>query len=80
MKLFYFNPNTYGEQAFVCADSVELAKIALSNELVKIDEKVKPRWDPVSDKNNLINKMINQLDGYTIEEIEPMTVIWAEIS
>jgi len=74
MKLYYFNPNGYAEQAFVCAESKE--------EAIRAVEKAYPdyykRCDGTWDKNGL-NKMIIPTGKRTIDEIEPGQVVFSEI-
>jgi len=89
MKLFYFNPNGYGEQAFVAAETREEAIKAL---LATKPEKLP--WGTDDDQNrhneyyqDKINKMVNCLphykgskDRYTIDEFPAGSVIFSEIA
>lgn len=87
MKLYYFNPNDYGEEAFVCAESLEDAK----NALLKTKKEVPPGpernkngifrnevWE-ANYHNNMIDNMVNCKNKYTIDEFEPGQVVFSEI-
>lgn len=69
MNLYYFNPEGYGEEAFVCAESIEKAKEYLKNQ--KFDN---PRDEKYY--RDVINEMIN---NYKIEEHPVGHVVWSEI-
>lgn len=82
MKLFYFNPRTYGAEAFVCAESKEKAVEYLKASKPEI-------WPGISEAGaerenswhqQKIEMMVNQQDGYTIDEFEPGEIVWSEIS
>jgi len=53
MKLYYFNPNGYGQQAFVCAESKELAIEALKNH--KIDDNEMCKEFMISTIDEMVN-------------------------
>lgn len=77
MKLYHFNPNTYGQQAFVCAENKELAIQALRlafNKSIKNDPGCKDYY------NRKFREMSNCLEKYTIEDHDPNHVCFAEIS
>lgn len=88
MNLYYFNPNDYGEEAFVCAESLEDAK----NALIKTKKEVPP--GPDRDENGILNTviwdayyhniriedMVNCKNGYTIDVFAPGQVVFSEIS
>ncbi len=64
MKLFYFNPNNYGETAVVMAENKEAAIEKLKAS--------KPDGDSDWDKKyhaEKIDQMVNCKNGYTIDEI-----------
>jgi hypothetical protein len=76
MKLYYFNPNGFGEEAFVCAESKEKA--------IEYLLKTKPEGIPITDFNkeyheNMLNNMTNELNGYSIDEFKPGEVVFSEI-
>jgi hypothetical protein len=87
MKLYHFNPNDYGEEAFVCAESLEEAK----NALIKTKKEIPP--GPERDENGMLNSliwdahyqnskvdnMVNCVNGYTIDEFESGQVVFSEI-
>lgn len=79
MKLYYFNPNTYGEEAFVCASSLEEAKQSLLKLKKEISEDLKGSWSIKYD-NEKIDRMLNCVDKYTIDEFEIGEVVFSEIS
>lgn len=76
MRLFYFNPNNYGEEAFVMAETLEAAKEALrrapspgrGSEFHKAYHQEK------------IGKMINLKDGYTVDEYGEGEVVFSELA
>lgn len=85
MNLYHFNPNNYGEEAYVCAESREKAIEALK--ATKPDrspeDDIKCNCDPNHSKEyheSKINNMVNCLDGYTIDEYPVGTVIFSEIA
>jgi hypothetical protein len=83
MKLFHFNPNNYGEQAFVVADNKEQAIEFLKNskpELNGVNEEDQYSKILVEYHKQKINAMIDCLDGYTIDEHPVGHVIFSEIS
>jgi len=72
MKIFFFNPNDYGEEATVVAENKEQAI-----------ERLKATT-PIHGDNqyhkDMVNKMVNCLDGYTIEEYPIEHVIFTEVA
>lgn len=75
MKLFRFNPNGYGEQAFVVAATKEDAIEALKTSVHNMDDN--DNKDHYQDK---IEVMIDEAGGYTIDEINPLDIVWSEIA
>lgn len=81
--MYYFNPNTYGKQAFVMADSTEKAKEYLlkyrkfpgTTGLDEETEKI-----VIELHNEILDNMSNLKDGYTLEEFGVGEVKFAEIS
>lgn len=85
MYLFYFNPNSYGEEAFVCAESPEDAKAALTkfyenkiNKLQHFDKKVNDFLE--DDYRQTLDLMVNCREGYTIDKFSPGEIVLSEIS
>lgn len=82
MKLFYFNPNDYGSEAFVCAESLEDAKKALINTkqelLPDLPENKDNRWNAIY-HNKMIDEMIKSSGKRTIDEFEPGQVVFSDI-
>ncbi len=78
MKLYYFNPNNYGEQAFVCAESPEKAKEYLLNSLVTYVANP-TNWVDEYDREK-VSVMANLEQGYTLEEYPVGKVCFSEIS
>lgn len=82
MKLFYFNPHSYGMEAFICAESKEKAIECLL--MSKPD--THPNYSESLQKdaeiwhNKKIQMMVNCTSGYTIDEFEPGQIVWSEIS
>ncbi len=76
MKLYYFNPNSYGTEAIVCAETKEEAIAALLKTKVSV-----VRDDDYLGQihNEDIDDMVN-LKGYTLEEIEPRIPLFTERS
>lgn len=74
MRLYYFKPKSYGEEALVTANSLEDAHKALRKSAKEIDGQSK--W---TSRSKTAEEMIAQ-DGYTIEVHEPLSVIWTEVS
>lgn len=84
MKLYYFNPNTYGGQAFVMAESLEKAKEYI------LKAKKEPNLLDFGDgeraidlnqfHNERMEDMANLRNGYTVEEFDVGHVVLAEIS
>jgi len=82
MNLYYFNPNGYGEEAFVCAESKEKAI-----EYLKTSERYRGSGEetPEMEKRNIeyherkIKEMTSGVDGYTVEEYPPGEVVFSEI-
>lgn len=83
MKLYYFNPNDHGSQAFVMAESSEKAKEYL------LKSKIEPRILDFGDGqiinlNDLRNAVIDGVGNlemkYTLDEYGVGEVIWSEIS
>ncbi len=81
MKLYYFNPNTYGAEAFVCAESKEQAKEYLSKTRKKEGESP-DNIDCILNqlRNEALDNMLNLVGKYTLDEFEPGKVVFAEIS
>ena len=93
MKLFYFNPNDYGTEAFVCANSKEEAIEQVKNALIEEDKATRERnwrtYDPILlEKANKqwdiylasqIDNMCNEKNGYTIDEYPVGKVVFSEI-
>ncbi len=80
MKLFYFNPNSYGKEFFVCADTKTTAFLDVLDFLNK--EAARERYTHYYvDMYSLWCKHSpsNMPEGYTIEEHEPHHVVQTEI-
>jgi tellurite resistance protein len=69
MRLYHFNPNTYGMEAFVCAENKQKAIEAL---------KKNTNYSKFF-KKKIIN-MTNETDGYTIDEHDVGEVVFSELS
>jgi hypothetical protein len=67
MKLYYFNPNDYGIEYFVMADSEENAIKSLNKHLISNGGGSRKWGDPY-------------FKGYTIDVYEPGQVIESEIA
>lgn len=85
MKLYYFNPNNYGAEYFVCSESKEMAFKSLLNFLrKKVDDDIKNNFIADYDIRKLdmfLSCSSKELPvEYTLEEYEPNTVIHTEIS
>lgn len=83
MKMYYFNPNTYGRQAFVIAESPEKAKEYLLRYrkfpgTTRLDEEVEKIV--IELHNETLDNMVNLKDNYTLEEFGVGEVKFAEIS
>lgn len=84
MKLYYFNPNDYGQEAFVLAENKEKAKEYLLKQ--KLPPKITkamydyPEYDASLFHNEMIDDMVNLKDKYTLEEHGVGEVIFSEIS
>ncbi len=86
MKLYYFNPNDYGEEWFVVANSEDEAINHLNKHLLQKFEKnpdggTKPlKWgDSYFQKKVLPNGVVLR-NGYTIDIYEEGQVVETEIS
>lgn len=75
MKLFHFNPNGYGEEAFVMAKDKEAAIQAVKKTKADAHDSKSVREYHA----HMINDMINSTGGYTIEEYPVGHVIFSEI-
>ncbi len=74
IKLFHFCPDAYGEEAFVAAISKESA--------IEFLKRTTPQGNTpfyVEYHKEKINKMINCLEGYTIEEHNMGEVVFGEV-
>ena len=87
MKLFYFNPNDYGQTAYVCAENKEEAINYLKKKVDKIIEDYNNKYDyeelkqhMIEFKQQVLDNMINCKDKYTIDEYNVGDVILGEIS
>lgn len=69
MKLIHFKPKRYGEEAFVCAESVNQAKEILRNQ--------KFRNPP--DEEYYRRVIEDMITNYSIEEHPVGEVVWTEI-
>jgi len=73
MNLYYFNPNSYGEEAFVCAESKEKAIEYLK---LTITEKSSDY-----DKKKILNMTNPTIENeYSIDEYPVGKVVFTEIS
>lgn len=85
MKLYYFNPNSWGAEYFVTSSSKNEAHVSLLNHLKKRSEEDKcygqfykedlEEWQKVD-----INNPDTFPKGYTLDVIEPNTIVQTEIS
>lgn len=86
MKLFFFKCNTYGEEAAVCAETLEQAHAALRACKPKVSDDASATEKYLAESEcALIEKMIsgdaNEWgDHYVVEVHEPGHVIWTETS
>ena len=69
MNLYYFNPDGYGEEAFICAESKEKAIEYLKNTTID-------KWwwssNPSESEKQAFSRMINDMTTrYKIEEHPP---------
>lgn len=85
MNLYHFNPNNYGEEAYVCAESKEKAIEALkaTKPYATPEDDVACNREPGYSRQcheEKINRMVNCLDGYTIDEYPMNHVIFSEIA
>ncbi len=76
MKLYYFNPNSYGDEFLTVASSEEEAIAALNKWLEKTDY---PRWGYGKDSEPLYWGH-ERLKDYTIEVYNPGEIVHTEIS
>jgi hypothetical protein len=76
MKLYYFNPNNYGDEFFVMSSSPDAAKNALMDYFNRIPEKDKWHFEYFIES---LKKGILP-NGFTIEEYEKNVVIKSEIA
>ncbi len=74
MKLFYFKPDSYGEEALVCAETEEQAINALR---ANVDEEAHAEFRQYRARN--VEDMINRR-GYTLIVLDPGKVVWTEVS
>ena len=79
MKLFYFNPNGYGEEAFVVAENRKKAIKALKATKCKKDNKLIDGFLKDYHKKKIHN-MVNCLGDYTIDEFPVGHVVFSEIA
>lgn len=79
MRLYYFNPNDYGEEAFVMAENEDQAKDALIIGLAKfVDD---PRISDFAKEyeKSKVKSMVEGLSKYTIDSFGPGEVVYTEI-
>jgi len=77
-KLYYFNPHTYGETAFVVAETKEQAIQYLKDSKQKYEDTEYMKWWEYHKEH--IEKMLDPKEGYTIDEYEQGQVFFSEIS
>ena len=70
MKLFFFNPNTYGTEAFVMAGSKE--------KVIEYLENSANLKENIEFYGGIVKRMVNS-ERYTIDEFNVGEVIWDEI-
>lgn len=75
MSLYHFNPNDYGEQAFVCAESKDAAIEALKNSSAGENANKSEK----AYHQQKIEDMVNCKDKYTIDEIPAGIPVFSEI-
>lgn len=79
MKLFFFNPNDYGPEFSIMADSKEAALLALVNYFLgqsKTDSHEYGRESAFQDYNKWKDATIDSLpDDYSIDEYEKDSVV-----
>ena len=78
MKLYYFNPNAYGAEFFVMAESEEKAIESLNKYLENDEHHRGIKWGDDYFKGS--EKFSKQYPGYSIEVYEANQVIETEIS
>jgi len=81
MKLYYFNPNSYGQEAFVCAESKEKAieyLLSTKSGVAEIHSEELKKDAELWHKDK-IDRMINCKNKYTIDEFEVGQVVFSEI-
>ena len=83
MKLYYFNPNNYGTEYFVMAESLFLAHLSLT---IHLNNKAKESnyecyYNDELDKwaNVDVNDLSTYPEGYTIDVKEANEIIESEI-
>ena len=78
VKLFHFNPNGRGGQAFVCAETKKDAIKALKS-TVKADRSDCEEFGLEEFHAHHVKKMVEEKDGYTIDELPPDEVLFSKI-
>ena len=82
MKLYHFNPNDYGEEAYVVApDKAAAINVLLVSKpnLETVQNEVDREWH-IQYHARKVAKMVTCSEGYTIDEHEPGTVIFSEVA
>lgn len=79
MKLYYFDPCDYGEQAFVLAESPEKAKEYLLNNIKPPENYPGTDIDKNQFRNEKIDAMVNFKQKYKLREYNIGEVIFSEI-
>lgn len=80
MKLYYLNPNGYGEQFFVMAESKEKAMESILKYIKGMSRMEGDYWDNEHENFSKLHKEGKLANGYSLNEFSEGQVIRSEIA